>query len=153
MTRRFFINVHCLIKVKFHLHHSHITGKIKGYAHDFCNTMVIEKTSPDIPFIAHNLFGFDLHYFIKVYIASAWCSKSLDIAGNNLTQINFSNTTGEIKLIDSLKFYQKSLDDLASTLSEEEKLVVKDLTEKFLSQHSYFSSVWTYFSSKKKEKY
>lgn len=121
MTRRFFINVHCLIKVKFHLHHSHVTGKIKGYAHDFCNTMVIEKTSP--------LFGFDLHYFIKVYIASAWCSKSLDIAGNNLTQINFSNTTGEIKL------------------------VVKDLTEKFLSQHSYFSSVWTYFSSKKKKKY
>ena len=127
------------------MHHSHVTGKIKGYAHDFCNTMVIEKTSP--------LFGFDLHYFIKVYIASAWCSKSLDIAGNNLTQINFSNTTGEIKFIDSLKFYQKSLDDLASTLSEEEKLVVKDLTEKFLSQHSYFSSVWTYFSSKKKEKY
>ena len=54
-TNTFFINVHQLTKVKFHLHHSHITGKIQGYAHDFCNTAVIEKTTPDIPFIAHNL--------------------------------------------------------------------------------------------------
>ena len=115
--------------------------------------MVIEKTSPDIPFIAHNLFGFDLYYFIKGYIGSAWYSKSLNIAGHNLTQINFSSITGEIKFIDSLKFYQKNLGDLASTLSEEEKLAVKDLTEKFLNQHSCFSSVWPYLNSKKKEKY
>ena len=36
-TNNFFRNVHCLIKVKVHLHHSYITGKILGYAHDFCN--------------------------------------------------------------------------------------------------------------------
>ena len=30
-------NVHRLIKVKVHLHPSHITGKTLGYAHDFCN--------------------------------------------------------------------------------------------------------------------
>ena len=34
-TDSFFINVHCLIKTKVHLHHSHITGKILGYTHDF----------------------------------------------------------------------------------------------------------------------
>ena len=34
----FFTNVHRLIRGKFHLHHSHIKGKIFGYAHDFCNT-------------------------------------------------------------------------------------------------------------------
>ena len=32
-TDSFFINVHGLIKMKIHLHHSHITGKILGYAH------------------------------------------------------------------------------------------------------------------------
>ena len=69
-----------LIKMKVHLHHSHITGNIIGYSHDFCNTTVVEKTSPDIPVIVHNLLGFDLYYFIKGYIASAWCSKSLNIA-------------------------------------------------------------------------
>ena len=36
-TNKFFTNVHRLIRGKFHLHHSHITGEIFGYAHDFCN--------------------------------------------------------------------------------------------------------------------
>ena len=36
----FFVNAHHLIKMKVHLHHSHITGKIIGYAHDFCNARV-----------------------------------------------------------------------------------------------------------------
>ena len=131
-----------MIKVKFHLHHLHITGKIEGYSHDFCNTALIEKTKPDIPFIAHNLFGFDLYYFIKAYIASAWCSKSLNIGGTNLIQVNFGNIAGEFKLIDSLKFYQKSLDDLASTLSNEEIVAVKKVTDKFLNENCYFFTIW-----------
>ena len=61
----------------------------------------------EIPVIAHNLFGFDLYYFIKGYIASAWCSKELKIGENNSTQINFFNIAGEIKFTDSLKYYQK----------------------------------------------
>ena len=145
-TNKFFINVHRLIKVKFHLHHSHITGKIQGYAHDFCNTAVIEKTTPDIPFIAHNLFGFDLHYFIKAYIASACCSKSLNIGGTNPTQVNFGNIAGEIKFIDILKLYQKSLADLASTLSDGEIAAVKKVAEKFLNEHYYVSTIWPYLS-------
>ena len=143
---KFFINVHRLIKMKVHLHHSHATGKIHGCAHDFCNTTVIEKTSPDIPVIAHNLFGFDLYYFIKGYIAPAWCSKSLNIARNNLTHINFSNITGEINFIDSLKFYQKSLAELASTLSMELKLVLKIVRQNFLNQQYYFSNILPYFN-------
>ena len=149
-TNKFFINVHPLIKVKFHLHHSHITEKIYGYAHDFCNTAVIEKTTPNIPFLAYNLFGFDLYYFIRAYIASAWCSKSLDIGGTNLTQVNFGNIAGEIKLIDTLKFYQKSLADLASTLSNEEIMAVKKVTEKFLNEH--YLTVWPYLSFEKKKR-
>ena len=116
--RLFFINVHHLIKMKIHLHQSHITGKILGYARDFCNAKVTEKSAPDIPVIAHYLFGFDLYYIIKGYIASAWYSKKLNIGGTSLTQINFSNITGEIKFIDSLKYYQKSLGELASISSD-----------------------------------
>ena len=114
--------------------------------HDFFNTAVIEKTTPDIPFIAHKLFGFDLYYFIKAYIASAWCSKSLNVGGTNLTQ-------GEIKLINTLKFYQKSLADLAFTLSDEEMVAVKKVTEKCLNEHYYFSIIWPYPSFKRKEKF
>ena len=34
-TNNFFSNVNRLIRGKCHLHHSHITGHIIGYAHDF----------------------------------------------------------------------------------------------------------------------
>ena len=69
-----------------------------------------------------------------------------------MTQINFSNIIGEIKFIDSLKYYQKSLGELASTLYDEEKTSAKKLTEQFFNQHDYFCKVWSYLNSKKKKK-
>ena len=36
-TANVFRNVHHLIKFKIYLYHSHITGEILGYTHDFCN--------------------------------------------------------------------------------------------------------------------
>ena len=113
---------------------------------------LLKKTQPDIPVFAHNLFGFDLYYFIKGYIASAWSSKEFNIGGNNLTHINFSNIKDEIKLIDSLKYYQKSLAELVSTLSGKEIIAAIKLAEQFLNQHYYFSTVRPYLNSKKKEK-
>ena len=61
-TDKFFIHVNRLIKGKVHLHHSHMTGIILGYSHDFFNTSVIEKTRSEIPFVAHNFFVFDIFY-------------------------------------------------------------------------------------------
>ena len=90
-----------------------------------------KRETSEIPFIAHKFFGFELFYFLRAYIASAWCSKELNIGGNSLTQANYGNLGGKIKLIDSLKFYQRSLGELYSTLTEEEKNAVKKLTEKF----------------------
>ena len=148
----FFTNVHRLIRGKFHLHHSHITGKIFGYAHDFCNTILVEKSTTEIPLVAHNFLGYDLFYYMKAYIASAWCSEELNVSGTDLTQANYGNISGEIRLIDSLKFYQRSLGELSSTLTAEEKNAVKKLTEKFLKEDYYFSTVWPYLSLKKKDK-
>ena len=71
-TNKFFINVHRLIRGKFHLHHSHIAGEIFGYAHDFCNKILIKREKCKIvKLIAHNFFGFDLFYFLKAYVAPA----------------------------------------------------------------------------------
>ena len=69
-TNNFFKTVHCLIKVRAHLHHSHITGKILGYAYEFCNWNVRENKS-ETAMIAHNLFGFDMFFFIKDYHVTA----------------------------------------------------------------------------------
>ena len=76
----------------------------------------------------------------------------LNIGSTNLTQANFGNKSGEIRLIDSLKFYQRSLGELSSTLTDEEKIAVKKLAEKCLNEHFYFSTVWPRLSFKKKEK-
>ena len=146
-TDKFFIHVHRLIKRKVHLHHSHITGEYIGFSHDSCNTILIEKTNAEIPFIAHNFFGFDLFSFMKTYIASAWCMKDLNIGGTNLTHANYGNISTEIKLIDSLKFYQRSLAELSSTLTDQEKGAVKALTKNILLQPHYFSTVWPFIAS------
>ena len=42
-TKELFDSVHKIINKKTHLHHSHTSGKIIGYAHDFCNAKVREN--------------------------------------------------------------------------------------------------------------
>ena len=119
-TNNFFRNVHRLIKVKVHLHHSHTTRKILGYAHDFCNWNVRENKS-EMALIVHNLVGFDIFFFITGYRATAWSTKDLNVGGTSLTHIDYGNIAGEIKFIDALKYYQKGLGELAAMLKEDEK--------------------------------
>ena len=136
-TNKFFTNVHQLIRDKFHLHHSHITGKVFVDAHDFCNSTYIERSTSEIPFVAHNVLVL-IFFFMKAYIASAWCSKALNIGSTNLLQANFGNISGKIRLLDSWKFYQRSLGELSSTLADEEKIAVENFAKKFLNEHFYF---------------
>ena len=112
----------------------------------------MEKCATEISFVAHNFFGFDLFYYMKAYIALAWRSEQLNIGRTNLTHANYGNISNETKLIDSLKFYQRSLGELSSTLTADEKIAVKKLTEKFLNKHYYFWTVWPFLSLNKKEK-
>ena len=46
---------------KIYLHHYHITGKIHGYAHSFCNLKVRENNE----FFAHNLFRLGFFLFCQ----------------------------------------------------------------------------------------
>ena len=52
-------------------------------------------------------------------------NKDLNFAGNNLTDINFANYGGEVKFIDTLNYYQKSLRELASTLTKKKKNLLR----------------------------
>ena len=79
------------------------------------------KNKIEIPMTAHNLFGFDMFFFIKGYRATAWGTKELNVGGTNLTHINYENIAGEIKFINTIKYYQRNLAELASTFSEDEK--------------------------------
>ena len=46
------------------LHHSHVTGKVTGYAHNFCNKR-LRKTQNLVPVFAHNLFSFNILSVVK----------------------------------------------------------------------------------------
>ena len=59
-THNFFEKNYRLLKVKIHLDRSHITGKICGYVHGFCDWKLREHRL-NLSFLAHNMLGF---YFI-----------------------------------------------------------------------------------------
>ena len=123
-TDKLFGNVYQMIKVKMHLHHSHVTDEILGYVHDFCNWRVRENKT-DFVIFAHIFFGFEMFFLLKGFQATAWGTKDISLGGTNLTNINFANIGRETKFIKTLKYCRKSLGQLAATLSVDEKLAVK----------------------------
>ena len=92
--------------------------------------------------VAHNFFGFDVFFLLQGFRANAWNTKDVNTGGTNLTNINFANISNETKFIDTLKYYQKSLGQLAATLSVDEKFAVKKVSEQFIKSHDYFSEIW-----------
>ena len=51
----FFETIHKIVNGKVHLHHSHVTGKITGYVHDFCN-MKMRENQTSFTYTANNFF-------------------------------------------------------------------------------------------------
>ena len=109
----------------------HITGKIIGYAHSFCNQKVRENKN-QVSVIADNLFGFDFFFFLKGSRLGVWRTRNNSIGGTYLINLNFGNIIDQIKFIDTLKYYKQSLSVLASTMTEQEKESIRNECEKFI---------------------
>ena len=139
-TKNLFLSIYKIINAKIHLHHSHVTGEIKGYAHDFCN-WTIRENHDVVPCIAHNFFKFDMFFLLKGIRLSVWRSDDINIGGANMLDINYAQIDN-FKFIDSIKYYQTSLAKLSETMSSEEKSRVAKLVNQFLTTHSYFSTIW-----------
>ena len=107
-TDGFIINLYRIINFKVHILYSHVTGQIIGYSHDICNCKVRENNYI-VPLIGHNFLGFDIYYMVKGYRASVWETSNLNMAGTNLTNMNYANISNQIKTIDTIKYYQTSL--------------------------------------------
>ena len=150
-----FENVDKIINGKVHLHHSYVTGEVIGYVHDFCNLKVRESkgvVSCIAHNIAHNFFGFDVYFFLKAIRLSAWKTKDINISRTGITNLSFASID-QLKLIDTMKYFQTSLRKLAKTLSADKKCTIHRLTVQFLTTHSYFSKVWKELSSDQKNKF
>ena len=124
-TINFFENIHRLINVKILLHHSYVTGKIYGYAHDFCN-MKVRENQNQFSCIAHNFFRFDMCFLIKGIRLSVWGTKYVNIGGTGLKNINFVSLGSQVKFIDTMEYFLTSLGQLSSTLDESKKVELKN---------------------------
>ena len=94
-TQDLFENVHRVVSIKIHLHHSYVIGKGLGYAHNFCN-MKMRKNRNQFSCIAHNFFGFDMFFLLKGIRISVWQMKNLNIGGSGRTNINFLSLGSQV---------------------------------------------------------
>ena len=140
-----------MIKSKVHLHRSHTTGEILGNCHDFCNWKIRENKDT-ISLIGHNFLGFDIFYMVKGYRSSCWGTKDLNMGGTNLTNVNFANISDQVKIIDTLKYYQTTLANLASTADEFEKSNIKKNIQQFFENRNYFNQVWKSLKQENRDK-
>lgn len=106
-TNELFDLVRKMINVKTYLHHSHITGKKIGYAHDFWKTKVRENKD-FLTFIAHIFFGFDMFFLIKGIKLSVRETKDISISRTGLRNIIYASI-GNIKFINKMKYFLTSL--------------------------------------------
>ena len=105
LSAKFFENMIFIHKNKFVMHHSHVTGKIIGYAHEYCNLQTRENYYT-IPAFAHNQFRFDFFLFLKGLRASVWETNEIFAGGKKPTDVNFAIVQNQVRFIDAIKYYQ-----------------------------------------------
>ena len=68
-TEGFFDNFYRLINFKVHIYHSHVKGKIIGYAQNFCN-MKVRENQIRSSCTTHNYLSFGFCFMLRGYRAS-----------------------------------------------------------------------------------
>ena len=124
---------------KVNLHHSHLTGEIIGCAHGFCNRKVRENKHM-ISVFAYHLFGFDFFFLLKGIRLSVWKTTNLSISGSNVIKINYANISEKVKFIDTMKYYQQSLANLAESMTDQE---IENIKSKSKKVHRKTLLFWT----------
>ena len=117
MSEKILSNTIVIAKNDKVIHHSHVTCKIIGYAHNFCN-LRCKKNYFTIPLLAHNRFRFE---FLKGIRPSVWETSHIAIGGRNPTDVNFAITRNQVRFINTIKFFQQSLGSLADSITNKER--------------------------------
>ena len=105
ISDKFLSNITAIFENQVVLHHSHVTSKIIGYAHDFCNQKCKENYYT-IPVLAHNQFRSDFFLFLKGIIPSLWETTDISIGGKNPTDVNFAIIKYQVRFIITIKYFQ-----------------------------------------------
>ena len=104
-SNNFLSNLAAIDTDKPAVHHSHVSGKIMGFVHDFCNQKVRENYYT-IPVIAHNQFRFDFLFFVQGYRPTVWETTDIKIGAKNASNINFATIGNQVRFIDTIKYFQ-----------------------------------------------
>ena len=101
----------------------HVTGRFRGAAHNKCNINL--RLPRKLPIIFHNLQGYDGHIIFKELNNF---DVDIDVIPKSNDKYISIIVNRHITFIDSLQFYNGSLDTLASNINNED---FKHLTSQF----------------------
>ena len=101
ISGRFLWNVIAIVKNQRVIHHSHVTDKIIGYAHDFCDQKCM-KDFYAILVMAHNQFRLHFFLFLKGIRPSVWETSEIAIGGRNPIDVNVAIIRNQVRFIDTV---------------------------------------------------
>ena len=119
------------------VYHSDVSGNIIGFVHDFCNQKVRENYYTT-PVIAHNQFRFDFFFFTQGFRPTVWETTDINIRAKNASNLNFAAIGNQVRFTDIIKFFQRSLANLAGSMNEVEKQDIKNTFERMLQDRLPF---------------
>ena len=120
VSKNFATSVMNMLFSEIWVHHSHVTGNIHGYAHNFFNRKVKELHNQPISVFAHNLLRFGFFFVLKRIRLSVWRTKDLNMGGKSMRNMSYASIAHQVKFLDTIKFYQESLHALAASMEPTE---------------------------------
>jgi hypothetical protein len=95
------------------LDHDHLTGKVLGVAHDWCN--LSRRETHTLSCFAHNFSGYDSHFLIRALNKNPRI-RSMTAIPLNTQRFKAITVNHRVKFLDSCQFLLDSLSNLTDTL-------------------------------------
>ena len=112
--------------------HCHLTGKVRGLAHNNCNLNTRKAYTSIVPLLFQTFSGSDCHLIFQKLINMA-IEKSIQINENDIIAKSSDNyisvKIGRLNFLDSYRFFDASLDKLSLTLSSFPSLDENDMED------------------------
>ena len=97
-----------------------------------------EKTGQYFSCVFHNIFRFDMSFLSKFFQLSLWKTQEFSLLGGSLADLKSYAISKYWKFIDSTKYYQQSLYNLAQSTECEKKRIKSLFIDYFGFEHPYY---------------
>ena len=117
--------------------HCHLTGRLRGLAHNNCNLNTRKAHTSFVPIVFHNFSGDDCHLIFERLVNMA-TKKNNKINENDIIAKSSENyisvKIGCLKFLDSYRFLDASLDKLSLTLTSFPSLDANGMEDDFFKR-------------------